>query len=72
MSWLVARVHLLGNRTKQLLGSVHVELPTLLHGQALHVYIAMRSPDSFVLVNGFHEVMTPDVLASDGVVHVLD
>jgi Secreted and surface protein containing fasciclin-like repeats len=52
--------------------SVHVELPTVLKGRALDVDIARRGPEIEVRVNGFVRVVGLDLLASDGVLHVLD
>jgi uncharacterized surface protein with fasciclin (FAS1) repeats len=51
--------------------SVHVELPTVLKGHALDVDVARSGPGVEVRVNGFNRVVGLDLLASDGVLHVL-
>lgn len=52
--------------------SVHVELKTLLQGQRMNVDISKRRAGTVLRINGFHRVEELDLLASDGVVHVLD
>ncbi|OQD78474.1 hypothetical protein PENDEC_c001G04084 [Penicillium decumbens] len=53
-------------------GSVHVKLPTVLRDHALNVNLVRRGPGVEVRVNGFYRVVGLDLLASDGVLHVLD
>jgi len=53
-------------------GSVHVKLPTVLRDHALNVDLVRRGPGVEVRVNGFYRVVGLDLLASDGVLHVLD
>jgi uncharacterized surface protein with fasciclin (FAS1) repeats len=52
--------------------SVHVGLPTVLKGHSLDVDVARRGPEVEVRVNGFNRVVGLDLLASDGVLHVLN
>lgn len=52
--------------------SIYVALPTVLRGHALNVNVARRGPRLEVRVNGFIRVTGLDLLASDGVLHVLN
>ncbi|KAJ5574848.1 hypothetical protein N7450_008747 [Penicillium hetheringtonii] len=52
--------------------SVHIELPTLLEKQDLSVDIAWPGFSLVMRVNGVDRVRVHDVLAQDGVVHILD
>ena len=52
--------------------SVYVELSTVLKGHALNVDVARRGPGLEVRVNGFIRVVGLDLLASDGVLHVVN
>ena len=57
---------------KKRFSSVHVELPTMFKGQKVNVDVVRRGYGTELRVNGFYRVMAVDVLASDGVMHVLD
>ena len=52
--------------------SVHIELPTLLEKQKLSVDIATPGFSLIMRVNGVDRVRVHDVLAQDGVVHIVD
>lgn len=52
--------------------AVQVQLPTLLKKHKVSVDVARRGMDVMVRVNGLHRVVTLDLVAADGVVHVLD
>ncbi|KAJ5126909.1 hypothetical protein N7448_007688 [Penicillium atrosanguineum] len=52
--------------------SVHVGLLTVLKGHALDIDVARRGPGVEIRVNGFVRVVGLDLLASDGVLHVLN
>ncbi|KAJ6120802.1 hypothetical protein N7523_005082 [Penicillium sp. IBT 18751x] len=52
--------------------SVHVGLPTMLKGQTLDVDVATRGSRVEVRVNGFVRVVGLDLVAKDGVLHVLN
>lgn len=61
-----------GNVEKVRYPIVHVESSTLLMGYDLGLDILRRGPEFEARVNGFWEPHIMDVLAGDGVVHVLD
>jgi uncharacterized surface protein with fasciclin (FAS1) repeats len=51
---------------------VHVELSTLLRRKKVSVDVARSGAEVVLRVNGFWQVGTLDLVAADGVVHVLD
>lgn len=51
---------------------VQMQLPTLLKKHKLSIDVARQGMDVLVRVNGLHRVATLDLVAADGVVHVLD
>lgn len=51
---------------------MHVELPTLLKKQKLGVDVAWAGFSLVMRVNGVQRIRVHDVLAQDGVVHVVD
>lgn len=52
-------------------GKVHVDLPTALEGKSLSIDIARYGPFLVVNVNGFNRVAVTNVVADDGVIHVM-
>lgn len=53
-------------------GVVHIELPTLPRRKRISVDVARRGMEVLLRVNGFWQIVTLDMVAADGVVHVLD
>lgn len=52
-------------------GKVHVDLPTALKDRSLSIDIARYGPFLVVNVNGFNRVAVTNVVADDGVIHVM-
>jgi len=52
-------------------GKIHVDLPTLLKDRSLSIDIGRYGPVIVINVNGFNRVAASDVVAEDGVIHVM-
>lgn len=52
-------------------GKIHVDLPTALEDRSLAVDIARYGPIIIMKINGFNRVAVQNVVAEDGVIHVM-